>query len=56
MSNTVEGNIHGGIINNTINSKQTVKFTIDTVEFIFNVEANSTADVGKLNVPVGMQF
>lgn len=53
MSNTVEGNIHGGIINNTINSKQTVKFTIDTVEFIFNVEANSTADVGKLNVPVG---
>ena len=53
MSNTVEGNIHGGIINNTINSKQTVKFTINTVEFIFNVEANSTAGVGKLNVPAG---
>ena len=53
MSNTVEGNIHGGVIKNTINSKQTVIFTIDTVEFTFNVEANSTANVGKLNVPVG---
>lgn len=53
MSNSVEGNIHGGIINNTINSQQTVKFTINTVEFIFNVAANSTADIGKLNVPVG---
>lgn len=51
MSNLVEGNIHGGVINNTTGTKQNVVFTVGTVEFPLMVEANSTASVSKINVP-----
>ena len=53
MNNLVEGNIHGGIINNTTGTKQNVKFIVGTVEFPLKVEANSIASVSKINVPTG---
>lgn len=51
MSNLVEGNIHGGIINNTTGTKQNVTFIVGTVEFPLSVDANGTTPVSKINVP-----
>lgn len=51
MNNLVEGNIHGGIINNTTGTKQNVTFIVGTVEFPLSVDANGTTPVSKINVP-----
>ncbi len=51
MSNLVEGNIHGGIIDNTTGTKQNVTFIVGTVEFPLSVDANGTTPVSKINVP-----
>ena len=51
MNNLVEGNIHGGVINNTTGTKQNVIFLVGTIEFPLRVEANSTTSVSKINVP-----
>ena len=51
MNNLVEGNIHGGIIDNTTGTKQNVTFIVGTVEFPLSVDANGTTPVSKINVP-----
>ncbi len=51
MNNLVEGNIHGGIINNTTGTNQNVVFIVGTVEFPLSVDANGTTPVSKINVP-----
>lgn len=51
MNNLAEGNIHGGIINNTTGTKQNVTFIVGTVEFPLSVDANGTTPVSKINVP-----
>ena len=51
MNNLVEGNIHGGIIDNTTGTKQNVTFIVGTVEFPLSVNANGTTPVSKINVP-----
>jgi hypothetical protein len=53
MNNLVEGNIHGGIIDNTTGTKQNVTFIVGTVEFPLSVDANGTTPVSKINVPSG---
>ena len=39
MNNLVEGNIHGGVINNTTGTKQNINFIVGTVKFPLSVEA-----------------